>query len=60
MAVIDEAAEDFVGFEDAERRLHARWERFGYRAQTAVVIVIGVAAQLAWLALFAYAVFRFV
>ena len=58
------AAVQLNATEDVDRnletadRLTRRAARDG--AQTAVVIVIGVAAQLAWLALFGYAVYRFV
>ena len=57
MATVEPATEElFVGLENAVTDLPERWTR----AENALVIAFLLLVQLAWLAAFAYAAYRFI
>jgi len=61
MAAVEPAAEElFVGLEDAKTRMPKRWVELRQRVEDTAVIAFIVAVQLAWIAAFAYAAYRFI
>ncbi len=60
MAAVEPTAKElFIGLADAEERLPDRWTHRRERVANAVVVAFVIALQLAWLAAFAYAAYRF-